>query len=186
MRGTDKLMEPVDGAPLIINRWHMLCGIEAGASDRLVILPSDRPARLAAVERADARIVINEHASTGLSSSIKTALSAVPSRCTAALFLPADMPEITRADIAALRKEHEIAPNAIIRAASQTGQPGNPVLFPRDYFAELQNISGDEGGKQVIARNANSVRLVTLPGNHATLDLDTPEDWAAWRETRSR
>jgi hypothetical protein len=27
--------------------------------------------------------------------------------------------------------------------------------------------------------------LITLPARHAVTDLDTPEDWAAWRAART-
>ena len=46
---------------------------------------------------------------------------------------------------------------------------------------------GDEGGRSVLARQKDRVRQVPLPGTMATLDLDTPEDWAAFhgRQTPS-
>ncbi len=186
MGGRDKLMERVNGVPLIVNRWDVLAECGHGSSERIVVLPCDRPERVEAMEKLQANIVFNPEAATGLSSSIKAAVAAVPSWCRAALFLPADMPEVTRSDIDALRQAHMVNPVAIIRAADPSGRPGNPVLFPRAYFEELMQLTGDEGGKPVIARHIHNVELVTLPGTHATLDLDTPKDWQEWRAAQAK
>jgi CTP:molybdopterin cytidylyltransferase MocA len=55
------------------------------------------------------------------------------------------------------------------------------VIFPRDLWSDLARVTGDEGGRAVIQANKGRVRVIPLPGQMATLDLDTPEDWAAWR-----
>ena len=47
-------------------------------------------------------------------------------------------------------------------------------------WQELAKITGDEGGRSVLKRHADRVRLLPLPDRMAVLDLDTPEDWAAW------
>lgn len=170
--------------PLLLDRWHCLANT-CEQSVRLVVLSADRPDRIALMESAKADIVLNPHAADGMASSIKAGLGAVPERCEAALFLPADMPEVTQDDLTLIRKAHASAPQNIIRAATPDGTPGNPVLFPRRFFNELTAISGDEGGRRVIKRHAGQVELVALPDDHASLDLDTPEDWDNWRARKS-
>ena len=54
-----------------------------------------------------------------------------------------------------------------------------------DLRDDLMTLKGDEGAKSVIVRHRARLRLVPLPARHATTDLDTPEDWAAWRATQS-
>mgnify|MGYP006184317219 CR=1 FL=1 len=50
-----------------------------------------------------------------------------------------------------------------------------------------QTLSGsDEGARSVLVRHRARLRLVPLPGHHATTDLDTPEDWAAWRAAQAK
>ncbi len=66
-----------------------------------------------------------------------------------------------------------------LRAASDQGVPGHPVLFPRRFLADLQALRGDTGARDLLAR-ARPV-LVPRPGRRALTDLDTPEAWAAWR-----
>ena len=53
------------------------------------------------------------------------------------------------------------------------------MLFPREYFAELETITGDEGGRSVLARHADRVRLMEIGDALAGLDVDTPEEYQA-------
>ena len=76
------------------------------------------------------------------------------------------------------------APSA--SGATEDGRPGHPILFDHNLFGELLNMRGDMGAKSVIDAHKDRLRLVPLPGNRALTDLDTPEDWAAWRAGRSQ
>jgi CTP:molybdopterin cytidylyltransferase MocA len=90
------------------------------------------------------------------------------------------MPEIRTEDLAALVAAFEAAGGeTIVRAASEDGRPGQPVIFPARLRPELLVVTGDAGGRDILRREA--VRLVPLPGRRALTDLDTPEDFAAWR-----
>lgn len=181
MRGRDKLMEPVRGHPLIRDRLSILYEPGHGSTDVLVVVPSNKPDRIDAIADMRAKIVINEDADTGMASSIKAALEALPDGSKAALFLPADMPDITANDIDMLRQAHIRNPRAIIRAATADKQPGNPVIFPEAYFQKLMQLQGDQSGRDVIKAHAGHVQLVPLQGTRAATDLDTPQDWADWR-----
>ena len=181
MRGTDKLMESVRGQPLILDRLQALRPAGHGTADLIVVLRPDRPERLAALAEQKVRIVENSQADSGLGSSVKAAVTAAPLHSKAALFLPADMPDITRDDIGLLVQAHQRNPSAIIRAATQDGRPGNPVIFPSAFFKALAALSGDQGGRGIMKANAGMVELVPLAGDRAATDLDTPEDWAKWR-----
>jgi CTP:molybdopterin cytidylyltransferase MocA len=76
---------------------------------------------------------------------------------------------------------HRTNPDRILRGASGT-KPGHPVIFPADLAPLLQNLSGDRGAQPILAAHAGRLHLVPLPGQAALTDLDTPEDWAQWRD----
>ena len=63
--------------------------------------------------------------------------------------------------------------------ASYGGQRGNPALFPRAFFAELAQISGDVGGRDVIRRHSEAVHEVPMPDPAAGRDVDTWDDYQA-------
>lgn len=177
MRGADKLLEPVADQPLLA---RTAAAAQATGLPCLVVLPPDRPARLAALAAAGVAHVIAADAGLGMAESLKAGVAALP-QDRAIMLLLADLPEITTEDLTRIAAAHRATPEAILRGASATGAPGHPVLFPARYRADLLTLAGDEGARSILARHRDLVRLIPLPGRHATTDLDTPEDWAAWR-----
>ena len=69
----------------------------------------------------------------------------------------------------------------ICRAAAADGRPGHPVLFGRRFFEALAGLAGDHGAREVVRAAGEFVVDVPTKGAAAITDLDTPEDWAAWR-----
>jgi CTP:molybdopterin cytidylyltransferase MocA len=97
------------------------------------------------------------------------------------MILPADMPGFTTEALQGLVEQFQSDPTRILRGGTHDGQPGHPAIFPREFWPALARVTGDEGGRSVIQQNKDRVRVVPLPGPMSILDLDTPEDWAAWR-----
>lgn len=180
MRGADKLMEPVEGEPLL--RLQARRALATGC--RVVVtLPPDRPARVIALQGLDVVQVTVPDPKEGMAASLVAGMAALPER-TAVMVLLADLPEITTADLCRLLAAHARASGAILRGAAQDGTPGHPVLFPPSLRPDLMRLTGDAGARPVLMAHAAFVQLVPLPGRHAVTDLDTPEDWATWRAGR--
>ncbi|MDG4648407.1 nucleotidyltransferase family protein [Roseibacterium sp. SDUM158017] len=177
MRGADKLLEPVPAAfgerPLL-EVMARRC-LRAGAT-RVVLGPGQdaRRALLAPLEVE----VVDAPEGAGMAASI---VAGVTGLTDAVLVVLADMPDVTASDLHLLIALSRQAPRAILRAAAQDGTPGHPVLFPADLLGELQALTGDTGARDVLRRHSGRVHLVPLKGRRALTDLDTPEDWAAWR-----
>lgn len=179
MRGADKLLETVDGHPLIVRQAQIAL---ATGCPVYVTLPPDRPARALALIGLNVRHVPVPDAATGMAASLRAgAAAAGPNPI---LVLLADLPEITTADLTLLLTRHASTPNRLLRATAQDGTPGHPVLFPVWVLADLATLTGDTGARDVLARYRDRTDHVALPARHAVTDLDTPEDWAAWREGR--
>jgi molybdenum cofactor cytidylyltransferase len=184
MRGADKLIETVDGAPQIARAARALC--DSRADETLVVLGPGQDARRAALSGMGLRVVENPAAAEGMASSIRAAIAALSPEADAVLVALADMPEIAPEHldrvIAAFDPEEG---RAIVRAADAAGRPGHPVLFGRRFFETLARLKGDEGARAILADHPELVIAVTTPGAAATIDLDTPEAWDAWRAGRS-
>ncbi|PZQ99668.1 MAG: CTP--molybdopterin cytidylyltransferase [Cereibacter sphaeroides] len=179
MRGGDKLMELVEGEPMI--RRQARIAAETGCPVFVTLAP-DRPLREAALAGLDLLKVAVPDATTGMSASLRRGVataSALPD-CPGVMILPADMPEFTTDILSAMSEAFLAQPDRILRGASGD-QPGHPAIFPADLWPELLQISGDQGGISVIRAHPERVVLIALPDRVAITDLDTPEDWAAWR-----
>ena len=182
MGGRDKLLEPVMGRALL--RLVAERAVETGALV-VVVLPPDRLARAAALDGLPLRQVIATDATLGMTASLRAGITSLPSDTAAALILPGDMPAITAADLRLLLALHRENPQLILRGTTADGREGHPALFPADLFPALCAVTGDEGGRSVLHTNRACLRLVPLPGENAVLDLDTPEDWAAFRTAQA-
>ncbi|MDZ4087424.1 MAG: nucleotidyltransferase family protein [Tabrizicola sp.] len=180
MRGADKLLQAVKGRPIL--RLVAETALASGAPV-LVTLPPTSEARRAAVADLAVRVVDIPDAAQGMSRSIIRGLAAVvePGPEDGLMILPADMPGFSAKALADLISRFRAEPELIWRGGTTDGTPGHPAIIPRDLWPELAAITGDEGGRSVLKRHADRVRQVPLPGRMATLDLDTPEDWTAFR-----
>ena len=182
MRGADKLLQEVDGAPVL--RRQAEAALRTGA-DVTVCLAADRPDREAALRGLTLRRLVVKDAGEGMAASIRAGAASLPDDIAGAVILPADMPEIDAADIAAVLAAFDAAGrDRIARGTSESGVPGHPVVFPARLLPRLRLLSGDDGARGLV--RLEKPIMVPLPGRHALTDLDTPEDWAAWRAGRHR
>lgn len=181
MRGTDKLMAEIDGIPLL--RRTAAIALAAHPQVLITLRPQDNARRLA-LEGLPVQILAIPDAETGLSASLRGAAAAIYRGCL--LILPADMPDLTGEDLRHVIAAANLHPDAIIRATSEDGTQGHPVIFPPDILPAFAHLTGDEGARSILQTHKARIKLVALPGSHALTDLDTPEAWEAWRQTASR
>lgn len=180
MRGRDKLLEEVDGEPLLARQARAARGTGART---LVALPPGAEGRRAALRGIGVETVTVPDAAEGMGHSLSAAVRAVPAGRDVLVVL-ADMPEIGTTEMARMLEEAAAHPGAVLRATSADGRPGHPVLFPARLRPRLLALSGDTGARDIL--KGETLRKVALPGEAALTDLDTPEAWDAWRAARAR
>ncbi len=179
MRGRDKLLEPVAGRPAL--RAVAQVARSSRADAVVVVLPPEAPTRRAALAGLGLNIVEAADWAEGMAASIRAGLAAA-SGADAVVILLADMPEVSAGDIDRLIAAFDPEEGReICRAVSAEGVPGHPVLFGRRFFETLAGLTGDRGAREVLREAPEFVTEVPTAGRSALVDLDTPEDWAAWR-----
>ena len=178
MQGRDKLLETVGGQPLIRRQAGLALALGGAAR---VTLPADRPARAAALEGLDeVETAILDNAHEGLSASLRHGATWAQSiGAKGMMVVLADLPDLSEDDLRKMAQIFENAPETVIRATDQDNRPGHPVILPARLFTAMQALTGDTGAQPIL--KSETILPVPLPGHHATTDLDTPEDWAAWR-----
>lgn len=183
MRGRDKLLERIDGVPLLRRQAQTA---RAVSEHVLVALPLAPHPRYAAIADLDVQTLEVPDAAEGMGASIRTAFAALPDGTRKAMLLLADLPEITPEDLQRVIAATKNAPKALIwRGATEDGKAGHPIVFDHTLFPDLVSLRGDGGGQSVVKSAGNHVHLVKLAQQRARMDLDTPEDWEKWRATRS-
>lgn len=182
MRGGDKLLEQVAGLPLLRLMLERAGAVAEGPV--LCTLPGPDHPRSACLDRLAVTPVFVTDAVEGMGASIRAGVGALPHGCGAVMVLPADLPEVEADDMRAMLTARQASPEAILHAVDCDGRAGHPVIFPADLFPALLRCHGDAGAREVLRGHADRIVTVALPDRHATTDLDTPEDWAAWRAGR--
>jgi xanthine dehydrogenase accessory factor len=176
----DKLLQPVDGIPLV--RRTALLALASGQDVLVTLRPHDH-ARRAALAGLGVTMLDVSDAAEGMAASLRCAAQALGSE-TALMVLPADMPEIGVADLARLWQTHAAQPNRIVLGTAGD-VPGHPVIFPGPIVPELAALVGDIGARPILQRHRQRILPVPLFGRRAILDIDTPQQWADWVTSRS-
>lgn len=181
MRGRDKLLENVEGQPLL----RLMAKRALGTGKRVTItLPPDNPDRLAALNGVAAKLVFVADAAKGMSASIRRGVAAI-GEVDGLMILPADMPELSTADIERVWNTFDANDRAkIVRGAGVDGTAGHPVVFPATLLNDLEALDGDAGASTVVRKHG--FVPVSLPDRHALTDLDTPEEWEEWRARKAQ
>ncbi|MGC1497995.1 MAG: nucleotidyltransferase family protein [Sulfitobacter sp.] len=182
MRGRDKLLEDVDGQPLLRHQALMARAVTSG--DVIIALPPRPHPRYGVLANINVTPLPVRDADEGMNASLRAAISALPD-CPCVMVLLADLPDLSAEDLTKVADGVDLHSDTLIwRGATDTGKPGHPIIFKADVFAQLTALKGDSGGRDVVAAAGPNVALIPLPGNRARCDLDTPEDWKAWRKMR--
>lgn len=175
MGGRDKLLELVDGQPLI----GLLATRALSIGPTFVTIPDvDHPRR--AVLPDGVQVVIADQ-SKGMAHSVKAGIKALPDDIRGVMILPADMPDITAADMGKIHAVAMTHDAPIIRAETGDGRAGHPIYFAASQFPRFADLQGDRGAFRLTQGMEDQTLLIPLEGDRARLDLDTPEDWSAYR-----
>ncbi|MFG6595820.1 NTP transferase domain-containing protein [Sulfitobacter sp. 1A13368] len=178
MRGRDKLLEDIGGEPLLRRQARLAQDI----GPVTVALPPAPHPRYTALSGLDITPLPVPEAAEGMGASLRRAFAALPLDTPAAMVLLADMPALEASDLAHLAAAVDLTGETLIwRATTEDGKPGHPIAFAAALFNQLKQLRGDDGGRAVVRAAADRMQLVPLPGQRARRDLDTPQDWAAWR-----
>lgn len=184
--GAHKLLLPLGGKPIVA---HTVSAALASPLRPVVVVLGHDAARVrAALPAGDVLVVENPAYADGLSMSLRVGLDALPEDVTGVVVALADQPLVTATHLRRIADAAR-ATGTMIAVATYDGQRSNPTYFARSCFNELRAVSGDAGGRIVIARHPADVVSVEMGDASASLDVDVPADYdqilAVWRQRSS-
>jgi len=118
----------------------------------------------------------NEKYYLGQSTSVKKGIQAIGDNYRGAMFLLGDQPFISHKTINILFDKFISYQRGII-VPTYKGKRGNPVVFSKDFFSEINNIEGDKGGRDIIKSYPNKIKYVPINDNNENIDIDSKEDY---------
>ena len=179
MGAHNKLLADLAGKPMV--RRVVETALASKARPVLVVTGHMAAEVGAALAGLDVGLVPNPDYATGLASSLRAGIRAVPADCDGALILLGDMPGINAEHVDWLVEAFAEASDAVVVPVHE-GRQGNPVIWPRRSFSELLQLEGDAGAKRLITARRDEVREVELRTTGIFADIDTPEELARIRQ----
>lgn len=192
--GANKLLLRLGGESVV--RRAVREALRAGLDPVLVVLGHEADLARAELAGLACRPVLNPGFASGMGSSLRAGIAAVPPEATAAVVVLADMPFVTAEMIAELVVRHRRGAalvasqyGASVRGGADGGEAtpegavlAPPTLYDRTFFPELAGAEGEGGGRAVLERHRAVAEVVRWPAA-ALGDLDVPDDF---RRARAR
>ena len=169
--GSNKLVAVLDGEPVV---RHTVRSVLASRAKPVLVVTGHEPEQVrAALDGLDVQFVHNPDYADGMSTSLRAGLSAA-GQVDAALVCLGDMPRLQPGHFDTLIDAYFAGNPGDIVVPTFDRKRGNPVLWPRKFFADIAELAGDVGARALIDRYADQVRLVAINDSAILVDVDTP------------
>ena len=178
MGETNKLMLEIDSVPVI--RRTAINLIDAGIKDIVVVTGHQKNMVTEALQGLPLRFSHNANYSSGQATSLACGILQLAANAHgAALIALGDMPFVSAELITALLHDHASLSDAEHRISFPVfaGRRGNPVIWGKTFFEQLTRLSGDIGGRTILAQHRNAANSLSWHDNSIHQDIDAPDDF---------
>jgi molybdenum cofactor cytidylyltransferase len=169
----EKLLLDIDGTPMA---ERVIQAARASLLDEVVLVYQNENIKKAG-EKHGIKTVYNERADEGQSASIRIGIEAASPVTDGFMFLVGDQPFLNAATINLLIAAFNQDTHSII-APVYNGRRGNPAIFPSTLKDDLLTVEGDQGGRALIEKMPERVKLINIEDERVGADVDTVEDYA--------
>lgn len=169
----NKLLCELNGRKIITYALDIMraCKQSGILSEAAVVTQYDEVERLAA--EYGYSCLYNEFPDKGISYSVKLGTEYYKD-ADAVLFFVCDQPFLTKETVESMIEE---ADEKHILCCSFGDRKGSPTLFPKCYFDELMELTGDEGGRVLIRKYPALVKKIEVRTENELTDIDTMEEY---------
>jgi molybdenum cofactor cytidylyltransferase len=170
MGASNKLLLPIEGKPMLI---HVVEAVLASGLYAVRVVTGHEAGSVHELLQDYAlELVHNENFSQGLSTSLRSGLGSLDQDTEAALVCLGDMPWVRAGHLQSLVDRFAADRPGPICVPVYNDRPGNPVLWPRRFFAAISRLRGDVGARSLLGQYGNEVAQVEIADDGVTLDVD--------------
>jgi molybdenum cofactor cytidylyltransferase len=170
----DKLSLPWGRKTILEQCFETL--LRSGVQELVVVLGLRNKGEKNLFQGRKVKVVINSYCKRGMSTSIRKGVQTIQPSSGGILIALGDQPFLKTRTVNALIHVFDQGKGGII-VPSFRGRRGHPVIFHKRYKKELLNLKGDAGGRSIIDRHPEDVRLVPLKSIGIVKDVDTWQDY---------
>ena len=173
--GTNKLLAPVHGVPIIQRVTTAIC--EANTKTTLVITGKDHALTKPLLASQNLQCIQNRDYSQGMGTSLTKGIDSIPEdNWDGILICLGDLPNLTTKLVNTLIQTFQAEnANSIIIPIHQ-GRRGHPIIFPYRYRNQLSQLTGDKGARDILKKERNAITELEVDTPAIFQDIDRPED----------
>jgi molybdenum cofactor cytidylyltransferase len=168
---SSKALAILAGKPLV--RHVVETALASSARPVIVVTGHAREDVARALAGVPVDLVHNDAFASGMASSLKIGIDAVPDSAAAAFVLLGDMPFISARLLDLVGAAFAKNPGTWAVVPTFKGQRGHPVLLSRALFARIEGVGGDEGARRLLAdAPRGAVVEVEVNDEAVVIDID--------------
>lgn len=173
----NKLLTEFDGQPMVRHVARIL--LQSRADPIVAVTGHDRAGVVGALAGLAVEVVHNVDYALGMSGSLRVGVAALASRhappVDGAMICLADMPWVRPEHLDALMRVFDPADGRSICAPVYGRRRGNPVVWAASYFGQIDEITGDVGARDLLARHVACVHEIVFEDSGVARDIDLPD-----------
>jgi molybdenum cofactor cytidylyltransferase len=172
--GAQKLLLPFGGKTVIA---HIVDELLASAIDEVYVVVGHQAKRISEqLSNRPVSIVKNSNYKSGMLSSVRCGLGALPQECRAVLVALGDQPSITSRLIDQMLRSFAATEEQIL-VPLYRGKRGHPILLSELYRREILNDYDSVGLRGLLHAHPHDVFELTVSTSAVLSDMDCPEDY---------
>lgn len=174
--GRDKLILEINGIPII---ERVIKVVKKSTIDEIILVYREERIKEIGIKNT-IKTIYNDKAELGQSESIKIGIKNSSLNSEGFMFFVGDQPFINTEIINRLIMAFKEGKYSIV-VPEYNGKRGNPVIFSSKFKKELLEIKGDIGGRDIIKKRYNDVKIVSINDSIAGRDIDYWNEYIKWR-----
>ena len=172
--GVQKLLLPFGGKTVIS---HIVDQLLDSAVDKIFVVTGHQPERISGeLSGRRVSIVNNADYDSGMLSSVRCGLRALPERCKAVLVAIGDQPSISTGLVDLMIQSFAAGEKKILVPCYE-GKRGHPILFSTLYREEILTHYDDVGLRGLLHAHPDDVLELTVSTSCVLSDMDYPDDY---------
>ena len=172
--GSQKVLLPIGDSSVVAT---IVSHLARSGVDRTLVVVGHDAARVESVLRdLPVLVVVNTEYETGMLSSVRAGLSALPDECEAVLVALGDQPRISAENVDRLMEAFVSQEKGIV-VPVHGGKRGHPLLFSMRYRSEILERYDDVGLRGLLSAHPEDVFELEVGDASILEDMDTPRDY---------
>jgi molybdenum cofactor cytidylyltransferase len=150
--------------------------LSSAVSEVIVVLGYKAKEIAKTIATKPVKIMFNPSYQQGMSTSIIAGLILVNPKAQAVMLALGDQPFVSSQTINRLIEEFHNHDKGIA-IPTYKGRRGHPLIFTIKYKAELLELKGDIGGREIIKHHPDDILEIAVDSESVITDIDTREDY---------